>query len=142
MMTCFVVVLTAKALSPSMRLIRVATAWTLTGRSRAAVVPSGRGLLQSCLHRPPPPTTPQVMVQFLSAPTRISTSSHQSRRHAKLPRTGVASSSPAGRMELKKKRCSQRRSCTAAAEQEAGGAGEESGGAGEEAGGASTNKSS
>src|SRR3954471_13726074 len=104
MVICSVVALTAKALSPSVRLTRAATAWIRTGRSQGAAAPAGRRALRLRLHRPPPPATPRVVAQFPSAPERISTSSHnQEGTPSYLVEMRAASSSPAARVELEKK---------------------------------------
>src|ERR1043165_3261637 len=142
MVICYVVVLTAKALSLSARLTRAATAWIHTGRSRAATAPQGQGVLRLCLQQLRLLATPQVVMPSRSAPKRTSTSSRRSSGRVKRPCRAGGGLIFAGNSE--KKLCSRRRSRAAAAEEEAGGAAaaEEAGGAGEEAGGASTNKSS
>src|SRR3954470_16113068 len=130
---CLAVVVTAKALSLSMRSTRAATALIRTGRIRAATAPQGRGVLRLHLQQLRLLATPQVVMPSPSAPKRTSTSSRRSSGRAKRPcRTGGGLIF-AGNSE--KKLCSRRRRRAAAA-------GEEAGGAGEEAGGASTNKSS
>jgi hypothetical protein len=130
MVTCSVVVLTVKALSPSALLTRVATTWIHTGRNRAATAPQGQGVLRLRLRRLHLLATPQVMMPFRSAPKRTSTSNRRSSGRVKRPcRIG------GGLIFTDNFEDGRRRSRAAAA-------GEEAGGAGEEAGGASTNKSS
>src|SRR4051812_41936194 len=123
MVTLVVAVLMAKTLLLSTPLTRAVTAWILTGRRQAALVPAGRGVLRLRLQLLPLPVTLRVLMlsrlQLLLPPVleRISTSNHRPSGRARRPcRTGgnsvifVSSSD---------------------------GAGEETGGGGEEAGGAS-----
>src|ERR1041385_8836933 len=121
MVTLFVAVLMVNTLLLSAPLTRAATAWILTGRRQATMVPAGRGVLRLRLQLLLPPVTLRVLMwsrlQLLPPPVlkRMSMSNHRSTERARRPcRTGggnviFASSS--------------------------GGAGEEAGGAGEEASG-------
>src|SRR3954465_8280769 len=123
MVTCSVVDLTVKALSPSTLLTRVATTWIHSGRNRAATAPQGQGVLRLRLRQLHLLATPQVMMSFRSAPKRTSTSNRLSSGRVKRPcRIG------GGLIFTDNFEDGRRRSRAAAA--------------GEEAGGASTNKSS
>src|SRR3954471_7374453 len=89
MVICAVVVLTVKALSPSAFLTRAATAWTHTGRSRAATAPQDQGVLRLRLRQLHLMATPQVVMPFRLATKRTSTSNRRSSGRVKRPcRTG------------------------------------------------------
>src|ERR1043165_4254446 len=126
MVTCSILVLTVKALSPSALLFRVATTWIHTSRNRAATAPQGQGVLRLCLRRLHLLATPQVVMPFRSAPKRTSTSNRRSSGRVKRPcrtRGGLIFTD-----NSKKELCGRRRSRAAAAGEEAGGAGDEAGG--------------
>src|SRR4051812_47030374 len=139
MAICSAVLLMEKTLSLSARLIRAEISWILTGRSRAATAPQGRGVLCLLHLRLRLLASPQVVVvsrlQLLPplAMKRTSKSSHRSSGCARRPcRTGgglIFAGNPERRLFVRRRR-------------HAAAAREEAGGAGEEASGASTNKSS
>src|SRR3954466_6904484 len=89
MVTLFFVVLMAKIPSPSVLSTQSATAWIRTGKRQAATALVGRGVLHPRLQWLHLPVAPRVVLMFLLALKRISTSSRMSSGHARRPcRTG------------------------------------------------------
>src|SRR4051812_19874571 len=85
MVTLFVVALMAKILSPFVLSTQAATAWIRTGRTQAATVLTGRGVLRLRLQRLHLQATPQVVVLDPLVLKRISTSSRLSSGRARRP---------------------------------------------------------